>query len=373
MFLGITLDNSLQWSPLTNHAAITVNNSAHVAEINDDTLMKIFSKMKENISKINTHSLEDKHQLYSEINVTKQNSSQDIELKIKCETKKNLQSLKEEVIVLNQKLNTLNEERTAKDLEFTKIQKANERAQGELNNIQNIVIDLKNSNIPLEGGIENVLNSIRTSIEQLHTKSDNCMMKNLMLKAEIEKNRKKLGSFVTEKENCIKTLQSLKETAKSMKEEYLNKEKSRDLLKSKYEKLSKGNKRSIYTKRIMEIINNVDKQKIEIKKILEDTRQIQKQINTLEAQLERSFSVADETLFKDAKKDDQAKKAYKLLALLHSECNTIVSLVNDTGTIAREIVDLEDHIEVEKAKRIEETLKRIQLDLTVIQSEKINK
>lgn len=56
--------------------------------------------------------------------------------------------------------------------------------------------------------------------------------------------------------------------------------------------------RSIYTKRIVEIISNVDKQNIEIKKILEDTRQLQKEINILEGQLERSFSVADETLFR---------------------------------------------------------------------------
>lgn len=48
----------------------------------------------------------------------------------------------------------------------------------------------------------------------------------------------------------------------------------------------------------MEIINNVDKQNMEIKKILEDTRQIQKEINSLEGQLDRCFSIADETLFR---------------------------------------------------------------------------
>lgn len=73
--------------------------------------------------------------------------------------------------------------------------------------------------------------------------------------------------------------------------------------------------------------------------------------------------------FQDAKKDDQAKKAYKLLALLHSECNTIVSLVNDTGTLARDIVDLEENIKTETAKRTEDTLRKIQLDLTKIQEE----
>lgn len=75
------------------------------------------------------------------------------------------------------------------------------------------------------------------------------------------------------------------------------------------------------------------------------------------------------TSFQDAKKDDQAKKAYKLLALLHSECNTIVSLVNDTGTLARDIVDLEDNIKAETAKRTEDTLLKIQCDLAKMEEE----
>lgn len=71
----------------------------------------------------------------------------------------------------------------------------------------------------------------------------------------------------------------------------------------------------------------------------------------------------------DAKRDDQAKKAYKLLALLHSECNTIVSLVNETGTLSRDIIDLEDNIKAEKSKRTEDILKKIQIDLAKLQKE----
>lgn len=37
---------------------------------------------------------------------------------------------------------------------------------------------------------------------------------------------------------------------------------------------------------------------MEIKKILDDTRQLQKEINSLEGQLDRCFSIADETLFR---------------------------------------------------------------------------
>lgn len=58
-----------------------------------------------------------------------------------------------------------------------------------------------------------------------------------------------------------------------------------------------------------------------------------------------------------------------MLALLHSECNTIVALVNDMGLISREVVDLEENIKTETAKRTEDTLRKIQQDLARMQQE----
>lgn len=58
------------------------------------------------------------------------------------------------------------------------------------------------------------------------------------------------------------------------------------------------------------------------------------------------------------------------MALLHSECNTIVSLVNDTGTLARDIVDVEENIKTETAKRTEDTLTKIQTDLAKLREER---
>lgn len=48
----------------------------------------------------------------------------------------------------------------------------------------------------------------------------------------------------------------------------------------------------------MEIIGNIEKQKTEIEKVLKDTREVQKEINNLTGQLERSFTIADETIFR---------------------------------------------------------------------------
>ena len=55
--------------------------------------------------------------------------------------------------------------------------------------------------------------------------------------------------------------------------------------------------RSEYTKKIMDILNNVSKQKKETSKIIEEIRFIQKDINSLEGKLSRTYADADHILF----------------------------------------------------------------------------
>lgn len=50
------------------------------------------------------------------------------------------------------------------------------------------------------------------------------------------------------------------------------------------------------------------------------------------------------TWFQDAKRDETARKAYKLLATLHSDCSELVQMVEETGAIVREIRDLEEQV-----------------------------
>nr|XP_026491708.1 coiled-coil domain-containing protein 22 isoform X1 [Vanessa tameamea] len=286
----------------------------------------------------------------------------------KHESDKTLKELKEMSILLRQKLDTLESERNVMDVEFSQAKKNCERSDADLRNMQNILTSVGITDFEPDG-IDNILEKVHKNIQKLHRKSEDITSENLALKVEINKVKTKNSLSESAQTKCRNTLMNLKEVAKGMKEECEQKEELKNQLKLKYEKLKGGNKRHIYTKRILEIIGNVDKQNAEIKKILEDTRQLQKEINTLEGQLDRCFSIADETLFKDAKRDDQAKKAYKLLALLHSECNTIVSLVNETGILSRDIIDLEDNIKAEKCKRTEDILKKIQIDLARLQKE----
>lgn len=136
----------------------------------------------------------------------------------------------------------------------------------------------------------------------------------------------------------------LKEKEKELLEESRSKDQQCAQLLAEIPKLPKEVNRSAYTQRILEIINNVRKQRCEIDKVLADTREIQKEINTLTGRLERSFTVADELIFKDAKTNEASRKAYKFLATLHSDCAELVTLVEETGATVREIRDLEEQV-----------------------------
>lgn len=123
--------------------------------------------------------------------------------------------------------------------------------------------------------------------------------------------------------------------------------------------------------------------------MLEDTRELQKEINNISGQLDRQFTVTDDLLFKvfeqnnlnlkrnlftylfiqSAKRDEPSKKAYKLLATLHSNCGDLVSLVQETGQILREVRDIEDQIEQERSRNAVANLEQITRDLQLVVAE----
>ncbi|XP_043647087.1 coiled-coil domain-containing protein 22 homolog [Drosophila teissieri] len=121
--------------------------------------------------------------------------------------------------------------------------------------------------------------------------------------------------------------------------------------------------RKEYTRRIHEFIGNIRKQRADIYKVLEDTRQLQKQLNVVGAQLQRQFNYTDDLLFQSAKHDLHAKRAYKLLAQLHANCNELVECVSLTGNVTKQIRELEVQIDGEKLKNVLTSLQQITGDI----------
>lgn len=65
-----------------------------------------------------------------------------------------------------------------------------------------------------------------------------------------------------------------------------------------YSEMSKSIPRQAYTKKILEIVANIRKQKKEIENVLTESKGRQKEINNLQGRAERTFTAADEIMFK---------------------------------------------------------------------------
>lgn len=167
----------------------------------------------------------------------------------------------------------------------------------------------------------------------------------------------------------LSEIKSLHDKIRVSTEEAKKKEEIYKQLVTELENLPQDASRSAYTQRILEIVSNIKKQKEEITKILSDTKELQKEINNLTGKLDRTFAVTDELVFKDAKKDESVRKSYKYLAALHENCNHLIQTIEDTGTILREIRDLEEQIETEHGNKTVANLERILDDYKAIRQE----
>ncbi|XP_058788633.1 coiled-coil domain-containing protein 22 homolog [Phymastichus coffea] len=224
----------------------------------------------------------------------------------------------------------------------------------------------------LEGGEENIQKlqeSIEAQSNKLISLANQWEEHRLPLIERYRDEREKYSSKASASQKKLDELRLLKKKEKELLEECRSKDQQYAQLVAEVQKLPKEVNRAAYTQRILEIINNVRKQKDEINKILGDTREIQKEINTLTGRVERSFAVVDELIFRDALTNETSRKAYKLLATLHSDGSEIISLVEETGAIVREIRDLEEQVDSENAKNIGANLERITADLAQMRKE----
>lgn len=180
-----------------------------------------------------------------------------------------------------------------------------------------------------------------------------------------EKNRRTKKQSSTSQH--YEQLKQLRESAQLLRKEYETKTNTFNELNEKLP--IKSVNRSSYTKRILDIINNIKKQDSDIIKIITDTKQVQKQLNNVNGKIERCFTLADEMIFKDVTRDDVSRKAYKYLVNLHTDCNEIVKVVTETGNLKKEMKNLEEQIDLLCNKNIGENLLQIQKDILHMKNE----
>lgn len=298
------------------------------------------------------------------LELPKRTSEEEAEAKVK-EMQSQLQSISEVISQLEgqEKELAASLQQVTEDIERKRAQRSNLESQNEL-----------------EHRALGLLPNAEENVAKLQANIDAAAQKLVGLSVQWEKHRAPLiEQYRQLKEQCSKRLndtqqkleeiKSMKDKMREISEQARSKEELHKQLVSEYEKLAKDVNRSSYTKRITEIVGNIKKQKEEIAKVLTDTKALQKEINQLTGKLDRTFTVTDELIFKDAKKDEAVRRAYKYLASVHENSNQLLQAVEETGSILREMRDLEDQIEQESQKKVTANLERITADYKQMKQE----
>ncbi|XP_034029354.1 coiled-coil domain-containing protein 22 [Thalassophryne amazonica] len=261
-----------------------------------------------------------------------------------------------------------------KHMSVTNAQVLNELQQAELGCAdQGEKLQLKKKTIDLLPGVDNNLAKLQGLVEASAKRVVSLASQWEKRRAPLIDEHRRLKEICSnqdlESSRKLSEIKSLQEKIRVSAEEAKNKEELYKQLVTELENLSQDVSRSSYTLRILEIVSNIKKQKEEITKILSDTKDLQREINSLTGKLDRTFAVTDELVFKDAKKDESVRKSYKYLAALHENCNQLIQTIEDTGTILREIRDLEEQIETENGNKTMANLERILDDYKAIRQE----
>jgi hypothetical protein len=134
-----------------------------------------------------------------------------------------------------------------------------------------------------------------------------------------------------------------------------------------YESAPKNVHRPSFVRRVNEIIKNIKKQEGEINKIVGDTRTVQREIQSAQELLERTYTVVEETLFREARSDDLCRQAYKHLHGMHSGFADLLVKVEATGAARRAQNDLQRKLTA--LSKQPNNSERVARDLSLIQEQ----
>ncbi|NP_001083358.1 coiled-coil domain-containing protein 22 [Xenopus laevis] len=283
-----------------------------------------------------------------------------------------ISSLQEQIDSIEQEIRGLSESNKLLQLTIGQV-------EGEVNDMHQSceekanVVRVKKRAVELLPDADNNLDKLQTLVDASAQRMANLIGQWESHQARLSDEYMELNRVQQEQEDessrWMKDAKDLYEKIQGSADEAKRKEELYKQLLSEYESLPKEVSRAAYTQRILEIVSNIKKQKEEITKILSDTKELQKEINNLTGKVDRTFVVTDELVFKDAKKDEPVRKAYKYLAALHENCSQLIQTIEDTGTILREIRDLEEQIETETTKKTLSNLQKILEDYRAIKQE----
>jgi chromosome segregation ATPase len=190
--------------------------------------------------------------------------------------------------------------------------------------------------------------------------------------AVLEAIRAQRDGLVRRREDCERKLREVKTMRAEMKAmiaQAREREESVTQLAGEYERMPKDLSRTLYTRRILDIVKNVKKQDAEIHKILADTRAVHKDINTAAETMGRAYATCDEIVFAKASQDINAKPAYKAVVELHSAFERLSKLTEESGRLGNNSRDMDRRIAQVEARNDSNNEERAMADLREIKAE----
>ncbi|KAI3891464.1 hypothetical protein MKW92_034180 [Papaver armeniacum] len=220
---------------------------------------------------------------------------------------------------------------------------------------------------PVDFHIEDLtkqLESRRQTLLQLEAQWDAVEKSLLEKKRSLEESRSMQNPEVLEKLHKVHEIEPETEAIRS---EIKKREEELSRLTVELKSQPKGASRKSYIQRITEITKNSRKQDADIERILKETRELQLESNSIQDRLHRTFTVVDETVFRDAKKDPVRRQAYMLLTGIHESFDLLSQKILATDRARRAVTEQEAKL----AKMASNSLNmyKLQADLEAIRRE----
>jgi len=128
--------------------------------------------------------------------------------------------------------------------------------------------------------------------------------------------------------------------------------------------------REFYTSRILDLVKQIEKLRTGVDAVIEDVKGVQKDINTLNGKLERTYIELTMTMkSRINNKEPYIEQGLFITQDVHGRCNEITEMIRKTGSVSREIREIQNQIKQEESRDFSSKIEKLATDMKILQKE----
>jgi chromosome segregation ATPase len=172
-------------------------------------------------------------------------------------------------------------------------------------------------------------------------------------------------------QEMVEEMKRLRDEMQNLKTDMAQKKEKMKLVEGDLKKLPNNINRTLYTQRIMDIIDSIRRLNEGIGSVTADIRIQQKRIQSLTQSVQRADALTEEKVYSKANQttNNVTMGAYKVLAHLRSKFDKLVETVDRIGQAEKAAWDLETKVDQEQSRVSSNNLELVMQDLKVIKLE----